>query len=195
MPRWIAWTLLTLVSWGIWAILFRLVGDEISPAHSQAISTLGIVPVLLALALVKDPPGTTNRWRGTLLALGSGVISCLGNVACYEALNHAKAATVIPLTALYPVVTVLLAVPLLKERLNLLQWIGIGLSLSAIYLFNVPQGTNAETALASSRDALAAHRDRAVGRDRPDAEGGDERHLGPLLVRFGSWPHSFPWPA
>ena len=43
----------------------------------------------------------------------------MGNVACYEALNHAKAATVIPLTALYPVVTVLLAVPVLKERIAL----------------------------------------------------------------------------
>ena len=150
MPLWIAWTLLTLVSWGIWAILFRLIGDEISPAHSQAISTLGILPVLAALWLVKESPGTCNRRRGILLALGSGILSCLGNVACYEALNHAKAATVIPLTALYPVVTVLLAVPLLKERLNLLQWIGIGLSLAAIYLFNVTQGTDAEAGLASS---------------------------------------------
>ncbi|MEX2091341.1 MAG: DMT family transporter [Pirellulales bacterium] len=150
MPLWIAWTLLTLVSWGVWAILFRLIGSDISPAHSQAISTLGILPVFAALWLVKESPGTCNRRRGILLALGSGILSCLGNVACYEALNHAKAATVIPLTALYPVVTVLLAVPLLKERLNLLQWIGVGLSLAAIYLFNVPQGTDAEAGRVSS---------------------------------------------
>jgi transporter family protein len=139
MPRWIAWTLLTLVSWGIWAILFRLMDEQLSPAHSQALSTLGVLPILICLALVRDAPSPGHHWRGVGLAFGSGIVSCLANVACYEALNHAKAATIIPLTALYPVVTVLLAVPLLKERLNLWQWVGIGLSLSAIYLFiNAP---------------------------------------------------------
>lgn len=139
MPRWIAWTLLTLISWGIWAILFRLLDEQLSPAHSQAISTLGVLPVLAALGLARDSPGASLNWLGIGLAFGSGIVSCLGNVACYEALNHAKAATIIPLTALYPVVTVLLAVPLLKERLNLWQWVGIALSLSAIYLFiNAP---------------------------------------------------------
>ena len=87
-----------------------------SPAQSQVISTLGIFPILLGLWLMSDSQPAAIV-VGRALALGSGIVSCLGNVACYEALNHAKAATVIPLTALYPVVTVLLAVPLLKERI------------------------------------------------------------------------------
>jgi bacterial/archaeal transporter family protein len=150
MPVWIIWIILTLISWGIWAVLFRLIGDQISPAHSQAISTLGILPVMVALWRIKDAPTTTKRQQGVLFAFGSGLLSCLGNVACYDALKHAKAATVVPLTSLYPVVTVLLAVPLLKERLNLLQWIGIGFSLVAIYLFNVPEG--ADTAVNLNSD-------------------------------------------
>jgi transporter family protein len=149
MPAWIIWTLLTLISWGVWAILFRLMGDSLSSAQSQAVSTLGVIPILAALCLMKDVPHPGNRPRGVLLALGSGILSCLGNVACYEALNHAKAATVVPLTALYPLVTVLLAVPLLKERVNLWQLIGIGASLAAIYLFNVPQAPGMEAGLAS----------------------------------------------
>jgi drug/metabolite transporter (DMT)-like permease len=47
-------------------------------------------------------------------------------------------------------VTVLLAVPVLKERIALLQWLGIGVSLVAIYLFNVPQGVAAEAEAVSS---------------------------------------------
>ena len=140
MPLWIVWTLLTLVSWGIWAILSKLIGGGISDAHIQVISTVGIVPVLVALFAVKDSATTGNRRRGILLALGSGIISCLGNIAFYSVLNRgAKAAAVIPVTDLYPAVTVLLAVPLLNERLNRLQWAGIGLSLFAIYLFHVSQ--------------------------------------------------------
>jgi drug/metabolite transporter (DMT)-like permease len=73
------------------------------------------------------------------LAFGSGVVSCLGNIPYYTALSGgAKAATVVPLTSLYPLVTVLLAAALLRERLNRIQASGVVLSLAAIYLFNVP---------------------------------------------------------
>ena len=138
MPRWIAWTLLTLVSWGIWAILSKLIGGGISDAQIQVVSTLGILPILAALFFVPDTPSTGNRRRGIWLAFGSGVISCLGNIAFYAVLTRgAKATAVIPLTDLYPAVTVLLAVPILGERLNRLQWSGILLSLGAIYLFHV----------------------------------------------------------
>src|SRR6266850_4944009 len=59
-------------------------------------------------------------------------------MAYYDVLSRGgKAATVVPLTALYPLVTIALAVLLLKERLNRIQLGGVLLSLIAIYLFNV----------------------------------------------------------
>ena len=95
---------------------------------------------MAALACSKKLTATGSRHRGALLALSAGLLTCLGNIAYYDVLNRgAKAATVVPLTALYPLVTVLLAVLLLKERLNWVQRAGIGLSLVAIYLFNVRQ--------------------------------------------------------
>lgn len=140
MAPWIFWTLLTLLSWGIWAVLYKLFGGDISDAQLQAISTIGVLPILAALAAIPDRAPSGNRRRGIALALGSGIISCLGNIAFYDVLSRgAKAAAVIPITDLYPVVTVLLAVALLKEKLSLLQSAGIGLSLAAIYLFHVSQ--------------------------------------------------------
>jgi drug/metabolite transporter (DMT)-like permease len=138
MARWVFWMLLTLLSWGIWAVLSRLIGGDISPAQSQAMSTLGLAPIIVALWAIKEPPASANRPRGAILAFGSGLISCLGNVAYYSALGDAKAATVVPLTALYPAVTILLAVPLLKERISPIQIVGMALSLIAIALFNAP---------------------------------------------------------
>ena len=147
MPAWIAWTLLTLVSWGLWATCPRLIGDALSPVQQQSLSTLGILPVLVALLAMNNVPvAGGNARRGHALAIGSGILSSLGNVAYYAAMKYAKAATVIPLTALAPLVTVVLAVPLLKERLSRLQWAGVGLSLGAIYLFNVPQNSLANAA-------------------------------------------------
>jgi drug/metabolite transporter (DMT)-like permease len=128
--------LVTLLSWGIWAILSKFMPADISPAHSQAMSTIGLAPILAALWAMKEPAMPGNKRRGILLAFAAGLISAAGNVAYYAALGDAKAATIVPLTALYPAVTILLAVPVLKERITPLQWGGMAVSLAAIYLFN-----------------------------------------------------------
>jgi transporter family protein len=141
MPAWLAWTLLTVATWGVWSFLNTLLADAItSPALGQAVTTIGILPVLLLLNAMKDSPVSGNRRLGIWLALGSGIVSCLGNIANFDVLSRgAQAAAVIPVTALYPVVTVLLAVPVLKERVSLLQWLGIAASIVSIYFFNVPE--------------------------------------------------------
>jgi drug/metabolite transporter (DMT)-like permease len=141
MPRWLFWMVVTLASWGIWAILLheKLNAQKISGMHSQAMSTLGIVPIVLALWWMNEPAPAPNKRRGVLLAFGSGVVSALGNIAYYAALSNAEAATVVPLAALYPAITILLAVPLLKERVAPLQWVGMALSLGAMYLFLQPE--------------------------------------------------------
>jgi uncharacterized membrane protein len=67
-------------------------------------------------------------------------------VAYYHALNvGGKASTVVPFTALYPLVTIVLAVVWLRERLHAIQKAGIVLSLAAIYLLNVPSADGAAT--------------------------------------------------
>jgi drug/metabolite transporter (DMT)-like permease len=137
IPRWVVYTLITLLAWGVWSVTGKLIGDAITPAQTQALSTVGLIPVLLALFAIKDPPVAGNRRRGVVIALASGVVSCLGNIFYIEVLRAEKAATAIPLTSLYALVTVLLAVPLLGERLNRLQVLGIAASLAAIYLFKV----------------------------------------------------------
>jgi len=138
MRAWFAWSLLALVSWGVWAILFRVIGKALSPTQSQALSTLGMLPIIaVVLFLGRKEPGCNPR-KGIVVAFTAGLLSGLGNVTYYDALNRGeKAATVVSLTAMYPLVTILLAVLLLRERLNRVQVGGILLSLAAIYLLNV----------------------------------------------------------
>jgi drug/metabolite transporter (DMT)-like permease len=133
--RSLVWTFATLVSWGIWAILGKEIGNALTASQSQVLSTIGLVPILAALALRKQPPSIGNRRRGIALAFGSGVLSCIGNIPFYAALG-AQATMVVPLTSLFPLVTVLLAVVLLNERLNRVQVCGVVLSLAAIYLLS-----------------------------------------------------------
>ncbi len=134
------WTALAVVAWGIWAVLSKALGAALTADQSQVLSTLGLLPILAVLAGTRSGrAGVRNSSRtGLALALGGGVVSCLGNLAYYGAFARGeKVATVVSLTALYPLTTIALAVVLLGERLNRVQIVGLGLSLVAIWLFNV----------------------------------------------------------
>ncbi len=142
MPRWLLWTAAAVVSWGVWAVLAKVIGDALTGAQSQALSTVGLVPVVLALALSKDrsaqSSGQQGGRRGAVTALAAGVVSGLGNVPYYDLFGRGgTAATAVSLTALYPVVTIALAAIFLAERVNRVQAVGLVLALAALYLFNV----------------------------------------------------------
>ena len=137
-PTWLIWGLAALIAWGLWAILPSFMDGSVRAGQVQALSTIGVIPVMVVLGLSRKPPSPGSSRKGALLALTGGALGSLGNVPYYEALSRGgNAATVIPLTALYPLVTVLLAVIYLKEKLNRVQVAGILTSLAAIYLLNV----------------------------------------------------------
>src|SRR5262245_52542413 len=141
MAAWLIWTIVALLSWGVWAVLAKLLGNTLTGEQSQALSTLGILPILFWLPLSKRTQLRGASRKGLLLALAGGVVTCLGNVALYDALGRGeKVATVVSLTALYPLTTIALAVVILRERLNAVQLAGIALSLVAIWLFNIQSG-------------------------------------------------------
>ena len=65
MPRWLLWTLLTLFSWGIWAVLFRLIGGQLSEAPQPGYFDLGgPADIGCARALTKDahPRAQSTPW-------------------------------------------------------------------------------------------------------------------------------------
>lgn len=136
MPRWFFYSLMTMVLWGGWGVASKPMATTLSPWQVQCLSTLGLLPVLLLLGASKELRSGSYRKRSLCLAFAGGVISSVGNLACYQALAvGGKAAAVIPLTSLYPLVTIILARRLLKEHLNAVQWGGILASLAALCCF------------------------------------------------------------
>lgn len=142
MNTWPVWTLIAVTSWGFWGVLSRLLGDALSPELGQALSTLGLIPLLVPLALREGPGLRSASRRGVGFALSGGLVTCLGNVTYYSALHRGgAAATVVTLSALAPIATLTLALVLLRERLNRMQVAGTGLALVALGLLNVqPDG-------------------------------------------------------
>jgi transporter family protein len=137
MPKWLAYAVLTLLLWGGWGILSKVLGNSLTPAETQAFSTIGLLPLIAVVAVRKRTERGPRFGRGVAIGFLSGVLAGLGNIAYYHALKIGGAAsTVTPLTALYPIVTILLAVLFLHEKISPFQIAGIGIALASIYLFN-----------------------------------------------------------
>lgn len=137
MPRWLLYSVLTVLFWGVWGFLPRKLAS-MSAEQSQVISALGLLPIMLVLGLRPKLFAGARLQRGCWLAFGAGLVGSAGNIVFYRLMNAGQsAATVVPFTSLYPLVTVILAVVLLKEKLNGTQVVGIVLALVAIYFFNV----------------------------------------------------------
>jgi len=73
---------------------------------------------------------------GMIWGILAGLFGAIGLVGFYILLAKNEASTIIPMTALYPALAVVLGIIVLHEGVTLTKVIGIILSLVAIYLLN-----------------------------------------------------------
>ena len=133
LPKWLLYALLCIFCWGVWGILTKLGSDGMNPMQMQVLFTVGMLPpVLLALIRLRFKVETDRL--GAVYGIMNGVFTGLGLLAFYGAMARGKASIVGPVTALFPLLTVLLALLLLKERMNRIQGAGVLLALLAIFI-------------------------------------------------------------
>ena len=135
IPAWLPFALLTLLGWGLWGLVQKPMTDRIdvwSVAFLQFGTTLSWG---LGCALVRreslDP-----RQKGLKYATAAGLGSYFGSLAFLVAVDRGTASVVVPLTAMYPLVTILLGVMVLKERLTTSHKAGVVLALAAIFFLS-----------------------------------------------------------
>jgi transporter family protein len=138
IPAWLWLSLLTIVFWGAWGLQSKIVVDRISPWMNQVLFPLGLLPVMAWMLFSKRRSAGSDKPKGARYAIVTGVLGGAGNIAFYLALEHGgKVSIVVPLTCLFPLVTVLGAYFGLKEQLNRTQVLGLAIALVAIYLLSV----------------------------------------------------------
>ncbi len=139
MPRWLAFSLLTILVWGSWGAVSKVASDGVDANTNQIFFTFGLLPLILIVwRSPRNAAGGDGRRVGIAWAFLTGILGGTGNIAFFHALSlGGKASIVSPVTALFPLVTVVLAVTLLHEKVGNTQKVGLVLALIAIYLLSM----------------------------------------------------------
>jgi transporter family protein len=131
LAPWFWFAVITILSWGIVGLLQKLSTNFIS-AESSLI-WLGVGFLLLEPFVYPRRTLFTYSRLNITWALLSGALNALGAWALFAALkNGGKASIVSPLTALYPLVVIVLAPFVLHESITRLQGVGVVCALVAV---------------------------------------------------------------
>jgi drug/metabolite transporter (DMT)-like permease len=137
---WLVYAIITTVFWGVWGAIIEIPEKAGFPAtlgYSVWALTL-ILPALVALKVIN----WKLEYDKKSIMLGSiiGLTGAGGQLILFIALKTGPAYLVFSLISLSPVVTILFAYIILKERVSKLGWFGISLALFAIPLLSYQSG-------------------------------------------------------
>ena len=136
VQRWLLFAIFTTVSWGIWGAFIEIPEKAGFPATlGYVVWALTMVPCALVALRVAKWKIERNR-RSMVLGSLVGLLGAGGQLLLFEALRTGPAFIVFPVVALYPVVTIVLSVLVLRERASRRHWFGILLALPAIALLS-----------------------------------------------------------
>ena len=128
--EWLVPAILTLVLWGLWGYMLKFAGMRLDWREVYFISSLASFTLALMFYLYSKGFSLSLNTYALYAAL-AGLMGGLGYLTFMIAISKGKASIIIPLTALYPAITAILAVLFLGEKLKPTQLVGIVLALIA----------------------------------------------------------------
>ena len=135
MAGWLLYSLLALVLWGLWGVFSKIAATHLP---SWAIFLVEICVYLLVGGFIWGLLRTPVTWTvpGAAAAVAAGLSGGFALFFFLKALSTGPAAVVVPLTSLYPVITVLLGITFLQEDLSLRHLLGILMAAAAVWLLS-----------------------------------------------------------
>jgi len=127
---WYVYAVLTVATWGLWGVFSKLASNYSKPKQALLFQTVGVLAFAVVVLFMErfrfewSLPGFS--WD----AVG-GFFAFIGFLTFFAALDLGKTSTVVTLSALYPLVTILISIAFLHERLTARQAVGIVLALIA----------------------------------------------------------------
>jgi transporter family protein len=132
-PRWMMYSFLSMLAWGLWAYLPKLALQSLTPDNVIFYESVGnLFPAIVIFIYLR---GRIEFSRPGLATVCMSSFMTAGSILAYlYALKHGQVGVVVTLTGMYPVITILMAWAILKEKISRRQCFAIGLAMVAIYL-------------------------------------------------------------
>jgi len=135
--RWLWYSIVAIAGWSAWALLLKIGSIAIPSKPALFLQTAGMIPLAVVLVLPGALRGPQNR-RGIIYSVLNGAITGAGILfllAAYRGGGNTSVVTVT--TSLYPLVTLILAIFLLREKLTRSQTLGVILATVSVVLFSL----------------------------------------------------------
>ncbi|MBX6361072.1 MAG: DMT family transporter [Acidobacterium ailaaui] len=140
---WLAFAIITTIFWGVWGALIDYPEKAGFPETLIYVvwTITMIIPAIIALKRIHWKLNTDKK--SVTYGLIIGLTGAGGQMLLFTgAITHGPAYLIFPIISLSPVITILLAVLLLKEKASFRGWIGITLALVAIPFLSYQNESN-----------------------------------------------------
>lgn len=130
LDRWIVLGIFAIVLFGVGSLFGKMASANDISSKVYFFEAVGTLTVFSVFFIVKKSEILNNfslNFFGILMGLCWG----LGTVMFIAALDKSKLSVLVPLTALYPAVTIVLSLVFLGEKLNMREIAGISLAMLA----------------------------------------------------------------
>jgi bacterial/archaeal transporter family protein len=133
MKPWLAYAVFTLIAWGLWGFFSKLASSHNRPRQTLLFQAVGVMAFALAILALEH---FKIQWSpaGFGWSFAAGFINFIGFLAFFAAVEKGKVSTVITLSSLYPLVTIVLSVLFLREKVSPREGLGIAFALAAGWL-------------------------------------------------------------
>lgn len=123
--------------WGLWGFFAKLASQRLGPGAVFLNALSFFLTVFVFIVLTQHLPTLKKEPIGIGFALIAGICSGLASSLFYIAITKSPVGIMVAITALYPIVTILLSVWFLKESLTLTKLVGILLGSLALILLTL----------------------------------------------------------
>jgi transporter family protein len=138
MERWMTYSLAAFLIWGVWGFLGKLASRTLGHKQLVIFSLAGYLIVFLGAVALGWGRGVLQAGRqGAFLAVATGLASGIAYVFFYLAIGRGEASRIVTITALYPVVSFVLAALILREPVTWTKAAGTVLAVGGLILLAI----------------------------------------------------------
>lgn len=136
---WLLPSVAAMLAWGFWAFLPKIALNTLPPHNVIFYEALGGLFVSLpVLFFLKFRLEYEKKALGTLALVS--ILTVTAILCFFYALKNGPVAVVVTMTAMYPVICLVLARIFLNERVNRMQLAAILMAIVSIFLLAMPEG-------------------------------------------------------